>query len=233
MRQGPPKAGLSRCIRICETLIDSRARDDARMTPEQLQAFCPAALSFHVQLVSAMTTFRINTPIRQAMFLAQIAHESQGFTRLEENLNYSAEKLLELWPSRFSPAEAKAYARQPERIANRAYANRLGNADEASGNGWRYRGRGLIQITGLRNYSECSKALSPRRNFLVQNPEALLRPIYAAESAGWYWNHAGCSNSADDGDFIGCTRRINTRLIGMPDRLVWFGKAKQLLSIPD
>src|SRR5688572_5216436 len=96
----------------------------------------------------------IDTPLRRAHFLAQVAHESGGFKRLVENLNYSADALVRTWPSRFDAATAKQYARQPERIANKVYAGRLGNGDETSGDGWRYRGRGYIQLTGQVNYAD-------------------------------------------------------------------------------
>ncbi len=201
------------------------------MTPHQLNTFCPAALQFRLALSTAMITFKIDTPIRVAMFLAQIAHESQGFTRLEENLNYSAEALLATWPKRFTEAQAQSYARQPERIANRVYANRLGNGDEASGHGWRYRGRGLIQITGLDNYGFCGKALSPRPGYLVKNPEALLRTVYAAESAAWYWRAKNCNDPADAGSLEEVTRRINGGLNGLADRRVWWEKAQVAFGV--
>ena len=107
--------------------------------------------------VEAMNTilpkYDIVTPKRLAAFLAQTAHESAGFTAVRENLNYSAQGLMKTWPARFNQTTAAAYARQPEKIANKVYANRMGNGDEASGDGWRYRGRGLIQFTGKANYT--------------------------------------------------------------------------------
>lgn len=194
-------------------------------------AFCPAAEPYYLNLNSVRSAYGIETPVRYAMFLAQVAHESGGFKRLEENLNYSAEALLEKWPKRFTATEAQSYARQPERIANRIYAGRIGNRDEASGDGWRFRGRGLIHITGLKNYARCGAAISPVPDFFIKNPEALKRPIYAAESAGWFWRDANCSAAADQGDFELVTRRINGGLNGLEDRLQWWAKAKQILGV--
>jgi putative chitinase len=199
------------------------------MTPSQLSAFCPAAQPYYLALRAAMTAFGIKTPAQVAMFLGQVAHESAGFTRLEENLNYSAEALLATWPKRFNEAQARAYAMQPERIANRAYANRLGNGDEASGHGWRYRGRGLIQLTGLDNYGWCSKALSPKPGYLLRNPETLLRPLFAAESAAWFWRAKKCNDPADAGSLEEVTRRINGGLTGLADRRIWWEKAQHAL----
>jgi len=126
--------------------------------------------------VEAMNTilpkYDIVTPKRLAAFLAQTAHESAGFTAVRENLNYSAQALMKTWPSRFNATTAAAYARQPEKIANKVYANRMGNGDEASGDGWRYRGRGLIQTTGKANYTKLAqyiKKTTGRNNSILRN----------------------------------------------------------------
>ena len=147
---------------------------------------------------------------RVAAFLAQIAHESQELNRLVENLNYSAAALMSTWPKRFPTlADAEPYARQPERIANRAYANRLGNGAEQSGDGWRYRGRGIIQVTGRGNYHEIGAALALP---LDVQPELLEQPANAALSASWFWkshllnplaDHQ--TNDIDDADFLTIT----------------------------
>ena len=129
--------------------------------------------------------FDISTPERQACFLGQCAHESGGFATLKENLNYSAEGLTKVWPKRFPSLEAaQPYHRNPEKIANKVYADRMGNGDEASGEGFKYRGRGLIQLTGKDNYTRCGAALGLD---LVNNPDLLLEPLAAARSAGSCW----------------------------------------------
>jgi putative chitinase len=160
--------------------------------------------------------YEINTPHRIAGFLSQIAHESMGMTRLVENLNYSAEGLMRTWPSRFKTlAFAQQYHRQPEKIANLVYANRMGNGDEASGDGWRYRGRGLKQLTGKTNYAAFAEAIGED---YVAEPDLLLEPVNAALSAGWFWATNGLNHLADEGDIEKMTRRINGGLIGLEDR---------------
>lgn len=160
--------------------------------------------------------YEINTPKRVAAFLAQIAHESGGYTRLVENLNYSAEALMRVWPKRFPTLQfAMQYHRNPEKIANSVYSSRMGNGSEASGEGWRYRGRGLKQLTGKDNYTRCGKALNVD---LVGDPDLLLRPGLAARSAGWFWKSNNCSPLADAGEFELLTKRINGGLIGLADR---------------
>lgn len=178
-------------------------------------------------VVNAMAVqYRIVTPQSLAMWIAQCGHESNGFTDLSENLNYSESALLRTWPKHFSPAQAKDYARQPERIANRAYANRMGNGDEASGDGWRNRGRGLIQLTGHTNYSACSAALGVD---FVAEPDRLAEPYYAAMSAGWFWDTRKLNVLADAGDVEGVTRRINGGKNGLTDRILRLGRALPVL----
>lgn len=186
--------------------------------------------SFLDVLNAAMDEFSINTPARMAAFLAQAAHESTRLGVLVENLNYSAQGLITTWPRRFSYAESADYARKPERIANRVYANRLGNGDEASGDGWRFRGRGLFQITGRGNYAECSKALY-NDELLIEKPELLEQPEGASRSAGWFWQNRGLNNYADSGDFRTLTIRINGGLNGWAERQEYYLKAKQVLGV--
>ena len=139
--------------------------------------------------------YNIDTPKRQAAFIGQCMHESGGFKLLSENLNYSAKALMATWPSRFPTEEmANQYARTPEKIANKVYGGRMGNADESSGEGWKYRGRGIKQLTGKENYQRCSDALGVD---LVENPDLLLEPKYAALSAGWFWNKHNLNDLAD------------------------------------
>jgi len=163
-----------------------------------------------------MVRFNINTPMRQAMFLSQIAHESGGFRHVSENLNYSASALRRVFGKYFPTDEmAYEYARKPEKIANRVYANRMGNGNEASGDGWKYRGRGLIQLTGKNNY--LSFSLAADNNSFI-DPGLLTEPEYAAMSAGWFWQDNGLNVLADTGDVRAVTRRINGGYNGLADR---------------
>lgn len=182
---------------------------------------------------AACSEFKIDTPQRVAAFLAQCAHESAGFTALEENLNYSDVTMAAVWPNRFAVlgadkkpkkdekgknipnAFAKALHRKPELIANTVYSNRMGNGTIESGEGWKFRGRGLKQLTGKFNYEKCGAALGVD---LVSNPDLLLEPSYAARSAGWFWQSNNLSKFADVGDLEGMTKKINGGLIGFADR---------------
>ncbi|MBG5024975.1 glycoside hydrolase family 19 protein [Pseudomonas aeruginosa] len=175
----------------------------------------------------SMARFEINTAERVAMFLAQVGHESQSLKRVVENLNYSAEGLLATWPKRFTPAEAKQYARQPERIANRVYANRMGNGSPDTGDGYRYRGRGLIMITGHDNYAEAARALALP---LVAQPELLEQRTWAAIAAAWWWKSRGLNDLADQGRFEKITLRINGSFTGAEDRNARLAMARQALG---
>jgi putative chitinase len=171
--------------------------------------------------------FDINTPERIAGFLAQIGHESGGFRFTSENLNYRAEALTRVWPSRFPPGIAESYAMQPEKIANRAYANRMGNGDEASGDGWKYRGRGLIQLTGADNYAAFSLDAD---NEALSDPDSVAEPELAALSAGWFWKKNGLNALADNRDIVGMTRRINGGTNGLDDRQMRYSRLMSVLS---
>lgn len=183
-------------------------------------------------LVAAAGEFEINTPRRLAAFLAQIAHESGELARVVENLNYSVAGLRKTWPARF-PSEALAakYARQPMAIANYVYANRLGNGSEASGDGWRYRGRGPIQTTGKDGYRRLGAALNLP---LVEKPELLEQPAAGARAAGWEWHSRGLNPLADMGTgeaFATITRRINGGLTGHPERTRCWARARQAFGV--
>jgi putative chitinase len=161
--------------------------------------------------------FDINTPQRQACFLGQCSHESAGFTALIESLNYSAEGLTKVWPKRFPSLDvAQPYHRNPEKIANKVYADRMGNGDEASGEGFKYRGRGLIQLTGKDNYEACGEALGAD---LVNDPDQVSSPKYAALSAGWFWDKNKLNQYADSNDMTTLTKRINGGTHGIDDRI--------------
>jgi putative chitinase len=183
-------------------------------------------------VVETCAEFEINTPQRVAAFLAQTSHESGGYTMLSENLNYRAATLAACWPNRFAvlgpdkkpkkengklvpTAVANSIAGKAELIANLVYSSRMGNGPAESGEGWKYRGRGLKQLTGKFNYEKCGKDLGLD---LVGNPDLLLEPMYAARSAGWFWRSNSLSVFADKGDLEGMTKRINGGLIGYAER---------------
>lgn len=166
--------------------------------------------------------FDINTPLRVAGFVSQIAHESNGFRATVEDLNYRASSLMAVWPSRFPNLDvANAYAMKPEKIANRAYCDRMGNGDEASGDGWKYRGRGLIQLTGKDNYAAFAMKCD---NEALTKPDLVADPDLAAESAGWFWSTRNLNNYADEGNVEGMTRRINGGTNGLDDRQAHYDK---------
>lgn len=177
-------------------------------------------------LNETMHRFEINTPARISAFIGQCQHESGNFKTLEENLNYSAESLHRVWPSRFPTVEAaRPYHRNPEMIANKVYGGRMGNTEE--GDGWLYHGRGLIQLTGKDNYTLCGDALNVD---LIHSPDLLLAPRYAALSAGWFWSKNGCNRLADAGDWAALTKRINGGTIGLDDRVKHITAALKVLS---
>lgn len=178
--------------------------------------------------------FQINTPARVAHFLSQVMHESGGLHHVEENLNYSADGLLKTWPKRFTAETAAGYARQPERIANKVYANRMGNGTEASGDGWKYRGRGFIQLTGKSNYQAYASSEFCRGD-LMRHPEWLAQSPGNLKSAMWFWQKNGLNelSDADDGGRIGetvverITKRVNGGLLGIATRKLYYRKFKK------
>lgn len=195
------------------------------MTEDQLKEMHidPAWLE---PLTAAFHRFDISTPERQAAFIGQCAHESGGFKTLQENLNYSAKGLHATWPSRFPSEEAaQPFHRNPEKIANKVYSGRMGNTEE--GDGWKYRGRGLIQLTGKDNYRFASDALGVD---FVANPDLVLTRDYAALTAAWYWNKRGLNKEADAKDFTGMTKKINGGTIGLADRVAHINTALNVLT---
>jgi putative chitinase len=182
-------------------------------------------------LQSAMSEFEVNTPLREAAFLAQIAHESAELTRFVENLNYGANGLMATF-SRYFPdtGKAKQYERNPEKIANYVYANRIGNGGEASGDGWRFRGRGPIQITGRDNYAKYGGLLSVD---LVNNPDQAATPEVGFRIAGVYWRQNGLNELADAGMIETITERINGKQkLGLAERIEYYTRAKVALGVP-
>jgi putative chitinase len=189
---------------------------------------------WHTAINAAMQEFEINSPARIAAFLSQIAHESDQCRGIQERLAYSAVGLTRTWPKRFPTLElARPYEYNAEKLANYVYANRLGNGAPDTRDGFRFRGRGLIQMTGRSNYAAVSKALGID---FVANPDSLLDPRNAAMSAAWFWKTRGLSELADDRtddddneDFRQITRVINGGLNGLADRLAFWARAKQAL----
>lgn len=173
--------------------------------------------------------YEITTPARIAGFVAQCGHESQNFKTLEENLNYSAEGLNKIFPKYFVRAgrDAQAYHRQPEKIANIVYANRMGNGDTTSGEGYKFRGRGVIQLTGKDNYSRFAKYIGKS---LEETIEYLKTKQGALESACWFWKTNGLNEIADAGDIVAMTKRINGGTIGLEDRKKHYAHALAILG---
>jgi putative chitinase len=206
------------------------------LTEQQLSAIMPACsdtTAWVKALNNAMTRFDITGSRRMAAFLAQIAHESGQLMRLSENLNYAAKRLMQVWPSRFPTLDkALKYEKNPEKLANYVYAGRLGNGDEASGDGWRFRGRGLIQLTGRGNYHSAGQGVGMP---LEEQPELLGQPEAAALSAAWFWKSHGLNELADDQsndneDFKTITKRINGGTVGLQARIAFWERAKAVLA---
>ena len=175
----------------------------------------------------------INTPLRLAHFLGQTAHESQNFNAVRENLNYSVRGLVATFKKYFDLNKAVLYGRKPEKIANLVYANRMGNGNEASGDGWKYRGRGYIQLTGKNNYMEFDKQVPEN---IIENPD-LVATQYPLLSAAWFWNKNNLNNLADKPetkDFdpvLAITKKINGGTTGIEDRRFLINKFKKELGI--
>ena len=205
------------------------------LTLQQLQQLLPKnpyVKQWHHALAQLLPDYEINTPQRIAAFIAQCSHESGGFTTLKENLNYKAATLRKIFPKYFPDDQiAQHYASLPnkqEAIANKVYANRMGNGDEASGDGYRYCGRGLIQLTGKDNYSWFAASLS----IPVEEASRYLETFEgAAQSACWFWETNGLNRWADAGDILTLTKRINGGTIGLEDRKKHYEHALHVLGV--
>ena len=201
-----------------------------QITKEQLSQLIPKNPyldQWYEALSVLLPDYEINTPNRIAAFIAQCAHESASFTALHENLNYRSETLSKVWPKKFPASVAQQYAHKPEAIANRAYASRMGNGDEVSGDGWRYCGRGLIQLTGKDNYTAFADSIgiTPEEvSDYVQTFEG------AAQSACWFWESNNLNQYADSGDIETMTKRINGGTLGLEDRKKHYEHAKHILG---
>jgi putative chitinase len=201
------------------------------LTVAQLKQMVPGityADHWHEALTQLLPDYEINTPKRVAAFIAQCAHESGGFKFLKENLNYKAESLVKVFPKYFKDmATAKAYEKQPAKIANKIYGGRMGNGDEASGDGYRYCGRGLIQLTGKDNYSWFAASLE----ISVEEAAEYLETFEgAAQSACWFWENNNLNSLADRGDILAMTKKINGGTIGLEDRIKHYNHALHVLG---
>jgi putative chitinase len=194
---------------------------DFDFTPEKL-ANCinnSHINEWYEHIVAVLPDYEINTVNRVACWLAQMGHESGDFKFTSENLNYSAKGLRGVFGKYFPTDElAQQYQRQPEKIANRVYANRMGNGAESSGDGWKFRGRGIIQITGKSNYTTCSETLYGDPNILLDNPDILCEMDGAVRSACWFWNSRYLNDWADSLDNLTVTKKINGGTHGLADR---------------
>lgn len=176
--------------------------------------------------------YDINTPQRVSAFLAQCGHESGGWTTFEENLNYSAKGLRSIFGKYFTTDDlAMAYQKQPERIANRIYANRMGNGPEESGDGWKYRGRGPIQLTGKSNYTKFAQDMFDDWQNVVENPDWVTADRdFALMSAIWFWNSHNLNHYADIGDIKTMTKIINGGYLGLEERQAHYNQCISLLG---
>lgn len=200
------------------------------ITTDQLKAIlphCKEPEQWANLLSEECAEWGLVTKTQIAGFIAQTGHESSHFNTLEENLNYSAERLDVVFPKYFKTVDPKQYHRNPEKIANRVYASRIGNGDEASGDGYKFRGRGLIQCTGRANYARCSEQLFGDDDVLLDSPELLLLPEHALGSALWYWK---VNNLKDISDINIMTKKVNGGLIGIEDRKAIYTRALKVLS---
>ena len=195
---------------------------------EKLKGHIPEAVI--VQIPTVMEKFQINTPLRLAHFLAQCGHESGGFKATQENLNYSADGLKKIFPKYFPGNIAESYARNPEKIASKVYGGRMGNGGEETKEGYKFRGRGYIQLTGKENYTSFAKSIGEDT---VANPD-LVATKYTLASAGWFFSKNGLNaisdKGADDATVTAVTKRVNGGTIGLPDRIKHFKEYYHLLA---
>jgi putative chitinase len=199
------------------------------MNTDKLKGHIPDTVIAQIPDVAAK--FQINTPLRLAHFLAQCGHESGGFKHTNENLNYSADGLKKIFPKYFAQAGlAESYARQPEKIASRVYGGRMGNGDESTKEGFKFRGRGYIQLTGKSNYTEFDKFVD---DDILGNPD-LVATKYPLLSAAWFFHKNGLNaisdKGADDATVTSVTKRVNGGTIGLPDRIKHFKEYYSLLT---
>ena len=205
------------------------------ITSEQFNHLFPKAQdpeSWAESMNNVFPTYDINTPHRIAAFLAQCGHESGGWTTFEENLNYSAQGLNSIFKKYFPTLEsAQPYARKPQMIANKVYGGRMGNGPESSGDGYKYRGRGPIQLTGAANYKAFAQEMFDDWQNLYDNPDWVTSDRdFALMSAIWFWNKNKLNVQADSGDIKLMTKKINGGYIGLEDRIKHYNEAIHLLA---
>jgi len=202
------------------------------ISADQLKRILPRCLDpnlWTAALNAAAAEFDFGSNVRMAAFLAQVGHESDQLNAGRENLSYSVRRLMAVWPRRFPTEEsALPYARNPERLANTVYADRLGNGSFASGDGWKYRGGGLLQLTGRANYREAGAAINQP---LEISPAKIEIQLISARAAGWFWKAHGCNELADAGDFDKITETINgPAKVGLDARILLWRTAQQVLG---
>jgi putative chitinase len=212
-----------------QPIVSSPSPQIAGLKLDKLKGHIPDAVIAMIPDTAAK--FGINTPLRLAHFLAQCGHESGGFRATQENLNYSAKGLNGIFKKYFpTEAAAASYARQPQKIASKVYANRMGNGTEASGEGYKFRGRGYIQLTGKENYTAFGKSIGED---MTVNPDKVASQ-YALLSAAWFFSKNGLHKMADEGNsdavVTKITKRVNGGTIGLPDRIKHFKEYYSLLA---
>ena len=206
-----------------------------QITSEQLSKIMPTAkglVDTYLPYINKYAVqFGINTRNRMSYFLATVAIESGEMRHTVENLNYSSKGLVKTFPKYFNVCNAERYAKNPQMIANKVYANRMGNGNESSGDGWKYRGRGFIQLTGKDNYFEYNKYLinTGMRVDLLSNPDLIAQPLGAVKSAMWFWQKRGCNELADKDEASSIRRKINGGLNGFTQFALYYQRAKLVL----
>lgn len=200
------------------------------ISPDQLSDCMPRCKEPDIWaplLEELLPSIGVVEPKKVAAFIAQTGHESVDYNVLEENLNYSADGLRRVFGKYFRDVSPDSYARNPRKIASRVYANRMGNGPESTGDGWKYRGRGVLQITGYNNYAKCSEYFFNTPDIFVNDPDLLLEKKNALRSAIWYWDVNNLKNITD---FVTLTRRINGGTNGLDDRQDRYDRALEVLS---
>ena len=202
------------------------------LTEQQLSQIIPGNRYIHEWyevLLQCLPDYEINTKIRIAAFLAQCAHESGNFKSIKENLNYKSETLMRIWPRLYPTKEiADHYAHKPEMIANRSYGGRMGNGPESTGDGYKFSGRGLIQLTGKNNYQAFADSLEISVNDV---PDYMATFEGAVQSACWFWESNNLNADADREDILTITKKINGGTLGLDDRTKRYNQAKQILGV--
>ena len=189
--------------------------------------FPKADIAYVNELNEHLPKYKVEGKLRVCAFLAQTGIESCLYTHTVENLNYSAERLKVIFPKYFKTRDVTQYARQPQKIANVVYGGRLGNGDESTGDGFKYRGRGLIQLTGKTNYKKFADFIGDAE--IMSNPDLVAQPKYALLSALWYWTACNLNRYADAEDLKGMTKAINGGYNGLQERIDLYNRIKRAM----